>query len=412
VTPLRDLLEVRGYRQLLAGSFLWHVTRWASLFSVSYLLTGLADSPLLNQAVGALIYAPMVVGGLAAGVISRRFDHRLLVLRLQAVLIPAELAMLALVASGRIEVWMTVPYTLLVGCGSLVNMTAQRAFIYDTVGPAHARPAMTLESAAQAAAVIAGTLGYGALIDALGIRAAFATSVVLLLASRALLAAVPAVRRHRHEGALPSLLEHLAATRALLRRSGALRGLIAVTAAMNFFALGYQPLVPLISRTFSESALTAGVLVAASSIGQVAGGVGLATRHRLHRAQVLILGSSGFLVCLACFALAPTVWLAFAALLLAGVGLSGFGSMQALMSTDLFETEERDIALGAVSTTIGAVEPVGMVQIGLTSELVGPRPALAGSALTGLAALGAIALLWPDLKKSPTPTPTEREQQL
>jgi MFS family permease len=387
-------MRVPGYPVLLAGSFLWHVSRWAALFSVSYLLTQLAHSPFLNQAVGALIYLPMFAGGLTAGVIVSRFDRRLLVLRLQLAQIPAELAMFALVVFGHVEIWMTVPYTLLVGCGNLVNMTAQRAFLYDAVGPEHARPAMTLETAAQACAIVVGTLGYGALIDAFGIRAAFAASAVILIGSRGLLASVRPARRPPAAGTAPSFTGQLRASWNLVRRSAVLRGLIAVTIVMNFFSFGYQPLVPLISERFSGDALTAGTLASAPAVGMVLGGLALASRPVARRGLLLVAGSACFGVCVIGFAVAPSAGLAAGFLLCAGVGQSGFNAMQAVMSTDGLAEQERGVALGAVASAIGAMQPLGMVQLGVASELAGPRAALAGSAAAGLVFVAGIAWRW------------------
>ncbi|MDT5194974.1 MAG: hypothetical protein QOH20_1728, partial [Mycobacterium sp.] len=69
---LRSMLQVPGYRNLFMSSLIWHTTRWGGLFTTSYLLTQIADSPILNQVVGALFFVPMLLGGFFAGVISDR----------------------------------------------------------------------------------------------------------------------------------------------------------------------------------------------------------------------------------------------------------------------------------------------------------------------------------------------------
>jgi MFS family permease len=136
---LRSLLRVPGYRNLFLSSLIWHTTRWGALFTTSYLLTQIADAPLLNQVVGALFFVPMLLGGFFAGAISDRFERKRLILVVQLVLIPVEFLMFAAVQSGRVEVWMTFPFMFFVGIGGLVNMTAQRPLIYETVGPRPAR---------------------------------------------------------------------------------------------------------------------------------------------------------------------------------------------------------------------------------------------------------------------------------
>ena len=168
--------------------------RWGSLFATSYLITQIADAPVLNQVAGALFFAPMLLGGLFAGVLSDRFERKRLVLSVQLVLIPVEFLMFAVVQSGRVEVWMTFPFMFLVGIGGLVNITAQRPLIYETAGPRLATQAMTIEATAQAGSAMFGTLLGGALIQQFGTGAGFAGMSVMLCVSTVLLAFVPQPR--------------------------------------------------------------------------------------------------------------------------------------------------------------------------------------------------------------------------
>jgi predicted MFS family arabinose efflux permease len=393
---IRDLVRVPGYRTFLAGSFIWHTTRWASLFATAYLLAGIGGSPLLNQAVCALVFLPMLLGGLAMGALSDLRDRRTLVLRTQLTLVPIEALLFVLVLTGLVEVWMTVPYMLLVGAGLLVNMTAQRAMLYELAGPALAATAMTLETTAQAAAVIMGTLANGVLIDAFGISAAFAAIACLLCLAAALTRRVPVPRAILVDAA-PSLRRQLRTGRALLGRHPALLGMLAVTVVMNLFMFGYTPLIPIISKSFSESATVAGLLAAAAAVGQVVGGLGIAFRTIARRGVALLAGGAFSLTGLLAFAVSPTIGVAFAALFGAGLGSAAFASMQCLLALDETEPSERGVALGTVSTAIGFM-PVGMVLIGVWSEWLGPRNALTWSAATGLLLLAVVALRWPELR--------------
>lgn len=391
-----DLVRVPGYRNFLAGSFIWHTTRWASLFATAYLLARIAESPLLNQAVGALVFLPMLLGGLAVGAISDLCDRRTLVLRAQLTLVPIEALLFVLVLTGRVKVWMSVPYMLLVGVGLLVNMTAQRALLYELVGPALAGPAITLEATAQAAAVIMGTLANGLLIDAFGISTAFAATACLLCLASALTRRVPVPTAILVES-VPSLRRQLRTGRALLGRHPALLGMLAVTVVMNLFMFGYTPLVPIISKSFSDSATVAGLLGAAAAVGQVVGGLGIAFRTIAHRGMVLLAGGAVSLTGLLAFAVSPTLVVAFAALFGAGLGSAAFASMQSLLALDATDPSEHGVALGTVSTAIGAM-PVGMLLIGVWSEWFGSRNALMCSAVVGLMMLAAVALRWPELR--------------
>lgn len=390
---LRALTQVPGYRNLFVSSLLWHTTRWGVLFTTSYLLTQIADSPVLNQVVGALFFVPMLLGGFFAGVISDRFERKRLILVVQLLLIPVEFLMFAAVQSGRVEVWMTFPFMFLVGIGGLVNMTAQRPLIYETVGPRLAGRAMTIEATSQAGSAMFGTLVGGVLIQQLGLGAGFAGMGLMLVASALLLALVP----QPQYAATPlaagsvSLRKQVATSTSLLRRSRRFVAMLVITVVMNLCMFGYIPLVPVVAEDFAQSAVLAGALAAAPGLGQITAGVALSTRQ-LHRyGMVFACGSAIALLGLLVFATVPVLIVAFVALFVAGVGQAGFGSMQSLLAIESAGPHERGVALGVLSTAIGAL-PIGMAAIGLGAELFGTRAALITSSLVGLAVLAVIVL--------------------
>ena len=388
---LRSLMRVPGYRNLFASSLLWHTTRWGVLFTTSYLLTQIADSPVLNQVVGALFFVPMLLGGFFAGLISDRFERKRLILCVQLVLIPVEFLMFTAVQSGRVEVWMTFPFMFLVGIGGLVNMTAQRPLIYETVGPRLASQAMTIEATAQAGSAMFGTLVGGILIQQLGLGAGFAGMGLLLVLSAALLAVVPQPRYAATPLAAGSvsLRSQVATSASLLRRSRRFVAMLAITVVMNLCMFGYIPLIPVVAEGFAQDAVLAGALAAAPGLGQITAGLVLSTRQLYRYGTVFACGSAVALLGLLVFASVPVLAVAFIALFVAGIGQAGFGSMQSLLAIESAGPNERGVALGVLSTAIGAL-PIGMAAIGLAAEFFGTRTALITSSLLGLMALAAI----------------------
>lgn len=389
---LRALVRVPGYRLLFMSSLLWHTTRWGVLFTTSYLLTQIAGSPVLNQVVGALFFVPMLLGGFFAGVISDRFERKRLILGVQLVLIPVEFLMFLAVQSGRVEVWMTFPFMFLVGIGGLVNMTAQRPLIYETVGPRLASQAMTIEATAQAGSAMFGTLVGGILIQQLGMGAGFAGMGVMLIVSAALLAFVPRPQYAATPAAgSVSLRNQVTTSASLLRRSRRFVAMLAITVVMNLCMFGYIPLIPVVAEGFAQSAVLAGALAAAPGLGQITAGLVLTTRSLYRYGTVFACGSAIALLGLLVFAMVPVLVVAFVALFVAGIGQAGFGSMQSLLAIESAGPNERGVALGVLSTAIGAL-PIGMAVIGLGAELFGTRAALVTSSLLGLIALGIVVV--------------------
>lgn len=398
------LARVPGYPYLCASSLLWHTTRWGGLFLITYLITGIAHSPVLVQLAGALLFIPMLVGGLAAGAISDRFERRRMVLTVQAVLVPVEFAMFFLVQGGQVRVWMCMPYMLALGVGGLVNMTAQRPLIYELAGPRLAPAAMAIEATAQAGSSMIGTLVGGLLISHLGMAAGFAGMAVLLCVSLILLRRVPAPARPaagRGAGS-HAVRAQLAACAALVRGSQRLRGTLAVTIVMNLLCFGYLPLVPLVADRFSVGAALTGLLAAATGAGQILCGLTLSTLRISRHGLVFAAGSGVALAGLIGFALAPTFALAVVALFLGGLGQGCFAAMQGLLAIESAGESQRGAVLGVLSTCIGAL-PIGMLLMGFAAAAVGIKPALICSALAGLVLLGCVLARLPQLLAAARP---------
>ena len=243
ITPgSAGLMSVAGLTPMLVSSWLWHLTRWGGLFCCTYLVTKLTHAPFLTQLVGAVIFAPMLLGGFAAGAISDRFDRRRVVLATEAALMPVMFAMFAVVGSGEVRVWMVFPFMFALGVGGLVNMTCQRALVVDVTGAGLAARALTMESVGLASASMAGPLLCGATIGALGLGAAFGLLAVALCLSAVILVFIP-----RH-GAAPqprlqvSLGDQARQSFALLRRSPPLVSMLGVTVVFNVFYFSFTPL--------------------------------------------------------------------------------------------------------------------------------------------------------------------------
>ena len=80
-----------------------------------------------------------------------------------------------------------------------------------------------------------------------------------------------------------------------------------------------------------------------------------------------------------------------------GVGVSGFGSMQAAMTMLLAPNEMRGKALGVVSLAIGS-SPFGALIVSSVANEYGPPAAIAAIAIAGMASVGLVGLLMPAIR--------------
>jgi predicted MFS family arabinose efflux permease len=324
--------------------------------------------------------------GAAAANILAVAAPRTVVLATQLVLLPVQTAMF-LVALWSVETWMTAVFMLLVGIGNTVNMTSQRMLIHDAAGTLHAPAALKLEPVLSGIGSMVGSFGTGVVVDRLGSPTAFGilaaldgVCIVLTLRTSA--------PHHRHVVRAKGATSPRAL--AVIRASPGLTSMIGVTVVMNLCIFGYTSLVPKISEHFTTSAAVAGLLTAAAGLGQLAGGLVIASVPVCRRGVMLFAGSGVAIVGIMTFAVAPSPAFAFAALLVAGLGQSGFSAMQSVIAVDLPDNKVRSVALGAVSTAIGAM-PLGMLLIGALSQWLGARGGVLFAASAGMTLLLVVA---------------------
>jgi hypothetical protein len=388
-----------GLFRLLAASWLWHFTRFGGLFCCSYLLSKLVDSSLLVQLMGALLFTPMALG-VRAGAVTRRVDGHVLIAVTRIAQLPAHVAMFAIVATGHVQAWMLFPFMFVLGAGNLVNMTTERTLIAATAGPTLAVRSLAIDSVSVCSTMFLGPILCGAVIGMAGRAAGFG----LLLIAHGSALAVGAISPSKRRAVETSLLSEAAEEHrpgewrrslALLRSNAALASVVGITVVIDLLYFSFMPLVPRLAERFDASATLTGALGGTAGFGAFLAALLLASIAVRRLGHVFVIGSAVAFTGLALFAAAPTAAGAFAALFLSGLGNAGFSATQSGLAIESVPLEDRAAAMGIVAMAIGSALPVGMVLLGITSQLVGPRSAVVLSSLTGAALLAVVVSRYP-----------------
>jgi hypothetical protein len=388
-----------GLIRLLTASWLWHFTRFGGLFCGSFLLSKLVDSSLLVQLMGALLFTPMAFG-VGAGAIIRRVDPHVLIAATRLAQLPVLAAMFAVVATGHVPAWTLFPFMFVLGAGNLVNMTAERTLFAATAGPELAVRSLALDSVNVCSAMFLGPILCGVAIGAFGRAAGFGLLLVAHVLALAI-GAIPASQRAVAEGAPPPATapDHqpgeLRRSLALLRSNATLASVVAITVVIDLLYFSFMPLVPKLAERFHASATLTGALGGTAGFGSFVAALLLASIAIRRLGHVFAVGSAVAFTGLALFAAAPTVAGAFAALFVSGLGNAGFSATQSGLTIQSVPLEERAAAMGIVAMAIGWALPIGMVLLGVTSQLVGARGALVISSLTGAALLAVVVTRYP-----------------
>ena len=105
------------------------------------------------------------------------------------------------------------------------------------------------------------------------------------------------------------------------------------------------------------------------------------------------------LAVLTLFALSEWYSVSLALLIVAGIGMSGFATMQPTIAMQAVRPEMRGRAMGAVALGIGA-SPLGMLTVGWMAEpeRLGPQMALAALTGVGFVVVMALRFMLPELR--------------
>ncbi len=378
--------RIPQFGRLWASGALFNLSRWGISFLAAFLANKLSHSPRLVQLTGVAMWTPMLLGGVAGGVVSDRANRRRTMLGQYIVMIPLVMLMALLYGTGHLRLWMLYPFLVIAGFGFVVDMTTRRAILYDIVGPERIDNAMALESLSMAGGLAFGALAGGAVVDAVGLGPAIWLVGFLLTGSLALFFTIRVPTRSMPGGSARGAFSE---GFGLLRTERRLVSILGVTACVNFFYFTYTPLVQVIGTDLGARPALIGLLASMTGFGMMIASLATARFRPRRRGLVYTLGAFFALLLLLPFAASGTYLLAMVCLLGAAVGGGFFGALQGVLVMTVVPAEIRGRALGLLSMAIGVL-PIGMLLLGELAERIGTRQALATSAGCGVLTL----VLW------------------
>lgn len=381
----------RNFRLYLTGNTVSAIGTWMNFTASAWLVLTLTDSGTALGANIALYFLPVLLLGAYGGVLADRFDKRHILMMTQASYGVVALVLWALVATDVVDLWMVYLLSVASGIVTAIDNPSRQSFYVDMVGEEHVRNAVSMNSAAFTGSRVIGPAIAGILIHEVNIAAcflidgiSFAAVLIALFAMRP--AELHAQKRStRERGHLGAGLRYVWATDELRRPLIAMA--VVFTVSFNFAVF-----VPLLAKqTFGGNAGTFGVLSALAGVGSFAGAIVMASRVPVPRMRDLALWSVATGVSLVLCGLAPTLWLAGAAMIPMGYTLMAF----LITGNTMLQLNARPEARGRVMALYGIVflgsTPIGAPIAGVIGEHLGPR---VGFVISGMVAGGlGIALL-------------------
>ena len=397
------MLRDENYRYYFPAVVANQLARFMWLLTSGLLVLRFTDSTFLTQMVGVAATAPLIPVGLTIGVVADSFDRRKILLF--GLLVNTVLALIAsaLAMAGVLAAWHLIVLTLILGCVMVSDQVTRRAFVSDLVPRDHLAHAIALDAFGMTCGVMMGPLLAGALLDIVPSSNDFNLVFVYALIATCFFIALLFMRQTQPQAVtrpsgltLKSTLRSLGEGFHVVAGSRAIIGLFGVTFLFNLSFPTHQPLLPVFAEKVLNVGPTAlGALASAGGLGALMGLVFIASRRQIERKSTYFYGGSlTALVFLFVFAASNTYPLAFAALLLAGAGVSGFSSMQSTLILLSAPDAVRGRVMGIQSLVIGVL-PLGSLMVGVAAEFLGPGEALRAVAAGGLVLTG----LWVGVAK-------------
>ena len=401
--PLRNV----DYQRLLLSNGLW----WATIFMegtvLGWLVLDLTNSPWLVALVGFCRSVPFPVLGFFNGSLIDRFGRRRIIIAAQTLNLLAYLTISALLWLDLLAIWHLALASFVVGACWALDWPARRALMPDLVGKERTLDAMLLENLSQNVARILGPALAGVLIAIYGALGCFISMALISLTTLLVLHTLsqqPIPRNSMRPQLSPWTV--IGETLRYARHHQAIFGVLLVTAVMNLFVFPYMTLLSVFARdVLYQGPVGLGFLGTGSGIGAFLGlYLIIKLRGRFSQGWIFVVGTSFMSLTLIAFSLSTLFSLSWSMLFLMGVGQACFGSMQSSIILLAASDEMRSRAIGSLVLAISA-DPLGKLQTGLLSDLVGVPQAVTLQAMIGLLLIGLIAALLPGLRH-PAVAPT------
>ena len=393
--PALSVLGIRDYRLIWGSTTLSNMGIFSDMVVLALLVLDLTDFRLWVALVGFFRFLPWLVFGIFAGLIADRASrwHVMVISRSANVLVIT--VVLVLVITDWVQPWHTILTALALGFALVLDIPSRQSFIQDLVGPQNLVRAMSLDTITFTIGSILGPLCAGLFVELTGFTGAY----IFLLSINVL--SLIAIIQVKSRIARPSttsqpVWQNIVSGIRYSLHNRSIRAVLVLTLIMNFLAFGAMQLFPVVARDHLHvgPGLT-GVLISATGIGTLIGAstivfMGITRYH----GRIFVVGSSLHLVCLLLFALSPWYPLSFLMLLMMGVGLSGFATMQFTIMLISSAPERRGAVLGVLGICIGA-GPLGILAMGGVATLLNSEWAI------GIGAVAALLLIIPAMILSP-----------
>lgn len=272
-----NALRHRDYLLLWIGILFTSAGMWMETVAISWLVYDLTGSALMLGLVNGLRSVPFLIIGPLGGVAADRMDRKQLMLVTTWALLGLYVALTAIIAAGRLEIWHLFAFSVITGVCWVFNMPARQAMIPLLVPKADVSNAIALQSTAFNATRILGPAAGGILMGWLG-----PASTMGLVAATwiGVIATTQMLRPPIGEAPLQSrnMWQDMGDGFVHIWNNHVVLTLLLIALVPMVLAMPYFTLMPVFAKdVFHMDASGLGLLLSASGIGALVGSLGVAS---------------------------------------------------------------------------------------------------------------------------------------
>ena len=380
-----------------AVGLIYGTVRWLEVLAVAVFVFELTDSPFIVSLMLVLRMSPMIFFGGLIGVLAEKINRRqLLLIGFWGVATSCAVLSL-LVLTDEIELWH-------IGLGAFLNgmiwsadYAVRRTLLGDIAGNNNVGVAMSLDSATTNVTRMLGPLLGGVIYATIGLQGTYLVGLVLF--SSAIYFIQTMTYRPGPALAMGSkFFTDLREGLRYIRSNRVITMVLTVTVVLNFFGFPFVAMVPVIgNEELGLNPVFIGMLASAEGGGAFVGAI-FATLFAQpgHYRRLFVYGATIFLCGILVFSFSSGFTVSLVVLLIGGLGVAGFSTMQATIMYLEAPPEMRSRILGVLAFCIGA-SPIGLLNVGWLAEWLGPSTAVAVLASGGLLVMGWVFYYWRDV---------------
>ncbi len=399
--PVLEVLQNRNFQFLWAARWIHEISRRMELIVLGYLILELTGSAFQVGLISVFLNGPRPPLSLVAGMLADRLDRWRILVGMHTVYLLIAACILALLALGSIQPWHVFLAVLLQGTAKVLDDPTRRASLFDLAGQDRIAHAMSLETITNNGGKILGPMVGGIIVQFYGFTGAFIVLVVLDLIAAFLIfkmrlpdRSATIVRDTAFLQGIRSGIGHSFSDKFVL-------GVLTISLVMNAMVLPLQYFIPVIATdVLKVGPALGGLLGSADGIGAFIGAIIIGARRRYtFHGRYFVIGALIVGVGVVAVAWSPWFVVSFMLLLGAGVGQSGFSTMQSTILMLSSPAEMRGRIMGSQGLVNGLGHLIGGVEIGAIAQAFTISLAIGINAGVGILFMLPVILLTPLVKR-------------